>query len=424
MAKVKITGHASGTGVITVTAPNTSTDRTITLPDSTGTILDENSSLPAANITGTLPAISGASLTGVNAVNSGRKNLIVNGGMKVWQRATAATAAAGGYETIDRWQFFNGSDGAYTSEKHGMSLAEINTTGHSQAIALNVTTADTAIAAAQYAYFSYIIEAQDLQHLQWGTAAAKDITLSFWVKSKIAGTYYVTLRKKDGTAYYINRAYTVDVADTWEYKTITITPTAGSTSLITGAGGIINNDTGDGLKIYFGLSWGTNYHTTTDTWATPVDYSASDQVNWMSSTSNDFYLTGVQLEVGSVATDFEHRSYGEELALCQRYYQILAEGAGNGIGIGAFYNTATMYLGPMTFNTMRATPTFAQTTGTNYYKYYVAGTGNNFSAFTTSWNIGTNTLLLELGSQSKTAGHAAMCKTNDSSSRLSLDAEL
>jgi len=294
------------------------------------------------NTTGAVSGILGKTVGGTNAADIGAgvlpvgitggsgldesplngRNMIINGGMQVWQRATATTTVTdASYTTVDRWRLYSSSDGAYTSEKHAMSLAEINTTGHSSAIAFNVTTADTSIAAAQYSFFDQRIESQNMQHLQWGTAAAKDVTLSFWVKSKIAGTYCVSIGKPDTTSYYLNREYTINDADTWEYKTITITPTAGSTTLITGAGGIIDNNNGIGIYLRFGLAWGTDYHATTNTWATGADWSSDQQVNWMSSTDNDFYITGLQLEAGSVATPFEHRSYGDELLKCQRYYE-------------------------------------------------------------------------------------------------------
>ena len=294
------------------------------------------------NTTGAVSGILGKTVGGTNAADIGAgvlpvgitggsgldesplngRNMIINGGMQVWQRATATTTVTdASYTTVDRWRLYSSSDGAYTSEKHAMSLAEINTTGHSSAIAFNVTTADTSIAAAQYSFFDQRIESQNMQHLQWGTAAAKDVTLSFWVKSKIAGTYCISIGKPDTTSYYLNREYTINDADTWEYKTITITPTAGSTTLITGAGGIIDNNNGIGIYLRFGLAWGTDYHATTNTWATGADWSSDQQVNWMSSTDNDFYITGLQLEAGSVATPFEHRSYGDELLKCQRYYE-------------------------------------------------------------------------------------------------------
>jgi len=306
MAKVKIQGHASGSGILTITAPNTSTDRTITLPDATATIattVDTN-----------------ALTTRVNATN-GRKNLLINGDMQVFQRATAATASTTTYKTADRWMLYDSSSGAFTSEKYAMSLAELNTTGHSQALELNVTTADTSIAAGEFCFIRQIIEAQNLQQLQYGTAAAKDLTLSFWVKSKIAGIYCAQILKTDSTAYFLPIEYTINNVDTWEYKTITYTPTAGSTSLITNSGGVITNDNNAGMQVTFGLVWGSDYHGTNNTWTSAAKYATSNQVNWMSSTSNDFYLAGVQLEVGSVATDFEHRSFDVELDRCKRYFQ-------------------------------------------------------------------------------------------------------
>ena len=330
------------------------------------------------NTTGAVSGILGKTVGGTNAADIGAgvlpvgitggsgldesplngRNMIINGGMQVWQRATATTTVTdASYTTVDRWRLYSSSDGAYTSEKHAMSLAEINTTGHSSAIAFNVTTADTSIAAAQYSFFDQRIESQNMQHLQWGTAAAKDVTLSFWVKSKIAGTYCVSIGKPDTTSYYLNREYTINDADTWEYKTITITPTAGSTTLITGAGGIIDNNNGIGIYLRFGLAWGTDYHATTNTWATGADWSSDQQVNWMSSTDNDFYITGLQLEAGSVATPFEHRTYGEELTRCSRYFQKYGGDAAAGARSVAMLS-ATAGSTRLDFHTeMRAAPT-------------------------------------------------------------------
>jgi len=254
---------------------------------------------------------------------TGGRNMLINGNMQVWQRATGTTTMTSTHDTVDRWKLVeNTSAGAATSEKHAMSLAEINTTGHANALQLNCTTVDTSIAAGDYSYFFQHIEAQNCQHLQWGTAAAQTVTLSFWVKSNKTGTYCAGLVKNDTTTYFVFAEYTIDSADTWEQKTITFTPTAGSTTLITSAGGIVVNDNGHGIQIQFGLTWGTTYGSgTAQTWnASSAYYASTNQVNWMDSTSNNFYLTGVQLEAGSVATPFEHRSYGDVLAKCERYY--------------------------------------------------------------------------------------------------------
>ena len=266
--------------------------------------------------------LAGGTMTGdlVPTTPLSHRNVIINGGMQIWQRATAATAASG-YDTVDRWKMNENSDGAMTSQKHTMSLADLNTTGHATALQLDVTTADSSIAASQYVYFLQNIEAQNLQHLQYGTANAQTITLSFWVKSNKTGVYNTHIYKSDTTTYNSFREYTISSANTWEKKTITITPTAGSTTLITNSGGVINNDTGVGIQVGFGLAWGSNFHGTNDTWTASNLYATSNQVNWMDSTSNNFYITGIQLELGSSATPFEHRSYADELVRCERYYQ-------------------------------------------------------------------------------------------------------
>ena len=271
--------------------------------------------------------------TGTNTVSGdlvpatplSHRNMIINGAMQVWQRATAATAASQSYHTVDRWKMLESTDGAYTSEKHTMSLAELNTTGHSTALKLVPTTADTDIEASQYAYISQSIEAQNCQHLQYGTANAKTLTLSFWVKSNITGIWTINITKRDTTnAVYVSE-YTINVANAWEQKTITISPTAGSTSYITGAGGVIANDNGQGLELAFNLGYGSNWNSaTSNTWNNGTNWSTTNHsttASFMANTNNTFYLTGVQLELGSSATPFEHRSFADELRLCERYYQ-------------------------------------------------------------------------------------------------------
>ena len=245
----------------------------------------------------------------------GNKNFVINGDMQCWQRATAATAASNTYSTVDRWALSESTDGAYTSER-----STDTPTGTGYSLKLQVTTADTSIAAAQYSYILHEIEAQNLQSLQYGTSSAKTLTLSFWVKSNKTGTYTIVIVKRDSTAYFIPVEYTISSANTWEKKEITITPTAGSTSLITASAGAIANDNGHGIQLGFGLAWGSNYHGTSNTWSASTHYGTSNQVNWMDSTSNNFYLAQVQLEIGEVATAFEHEDVSTTLRKCQRYY--------------------------------------------------------------------------------------------------------
>ena len=246
------------------------------------------------------------------------RNFIINGDMQCWQRATAATAANNSYSTVDRWAFGEGTDGAYTSER-----STDTPTGTGFSIKAQVTTADTSLAAGQYAYIWQSIEAQNLQSLLYGTASAKTLTLSFWVKSSKTGTYSIVIRKNDSTLYAFTHDYSISSANTWEKKTITITPTAGSTSFITASAGAIANDNGLGFEVIFALGQGSTYAIgTSNTWSSNSNtYASSNQVNWMDSTSNNFYLSQVQLEVGDVATPFEHENFDVTLDKCKRYYQ-------------------------------------------------------------------------------------------------------
>jgi hypothetical protein len=242
------------------------------------------------------------------------RRLIINGSMTVAQRGTSAVAAANDYATVDRFEFFEGTDGAYTSEQ-----SSTTPDGFANSLKLAVTTADGTLATGQYAYFLQAIEAQNLQHLKYGTASAESVTLSFWVRSSKTGTYCIAVDKNDSTRYHFIKEYSISVADTWEHKTITISPD----SNIKASGGAIANDNGIGFRVFWWLAAGGDFDGGTDnTWtSTTSDFTTSNQVNWMDSTSNDFYITGVQLEVGETATPFEHRSFGDELAKCQRYFQ-------------------------------------------------------------------------------------------------------
>lgn len=249
---------------------------------------------------------------------SGR-NVIINGGMQCWQRTTAATTTANGYSTVDRWKHFESGAGAYTTEQ-----STDHPTGTGYSLKFQVTTADTSIAANEYAFTETNLEGQDCQRFQYGTSNAKPITVSFWVKSNKTGIYCVSLYKHAGagTAYMYRKECTISAANTWEKKVVTISPTAGSTSLITASAGAIPNSNAVGFTLVFGLAWGANYHGTDDTWQTGSGYGTSNQVNWMDSTSNNFYLAEVQMEVGPQSTPFEHEPAGVTLSKAQRYFYL------------------------------------------------------------------------------------------------------
>ena len=267
--------------------------------------------ITASKLTGALPAISAASLTNVpkDVTVGGRKNMVINGAMQVAQRGTSSTS--GGYATVDR--FFT-----YIESCEQLAVTQTQSTdnpnGFGSSYKLDVTTAETATEANDQYEIVTRLEGQDLQHLQHNSSGAKSVTLSFWVRSSKTGTYCVALYKRD-TTRNITSTYAISSANTWEKKTVTF---AGDTS------GAIDNDANRSLDISWKLLIGSNFTgTASTTWGSTTDARSANghTATWGSSTSDDFYLTGVQLELGSTATDFEHRSFGEELALCKRYFE-------------------------------------------------------------------------------------------------------
>ena len=379
-------------------------DTTLTLPDGDG-------SDGQALVTDGSGTLSWASLHSA-------RNLVINGAMQVAQRnsSSAVTVAHNSYQTVDRILFLISNDGAFTSEQSSTAPD-----GFSNSLKLAVTTADTSIGATQYAYFDHRIEAQNLQHLNYGTASAKDITLSFWVRSSKTGTYCITVQKTDSTRYHFVKEYTIDTADTWEHKTITIAPD----SNIKASGGAITNDNGDGLRISWFLSCGSTYASATDNvWSSDTnDYATSNQVNWLDSTSNDFYLTGVQLTVGDVALPFIHESYGETLAKCQRYY-LLHTPSGYNILVGpAFYEAAGTAVCYCDFPIeMRATPSLSAPTGTNYY--YLYPFNDSFNSLTIAIANTKRSLVFNNTEVSGTAGNATVLRVNNPNAYVAFDAEL
>ena len=283
----------------------------------------------------------------------GDRNLIINGAMKVAQRGTSAVAAgAGTYPSIDRFKAWQGTDGAFTVEQSTTAPAGFTTSFKAQ-----VTTADTSLSAAQYAQLSHQIEAQNLQHLEYGTNGAKTLTLSFHVRSSKTGSYSITLYKDDTTRYLFSKSYTIDSANTWEKKTITITPD----SNIKASGGSIANDNGIGFYVFWNLAAGTNFDDATDNaWSSNTShFNTNSQVNWMDNTSNNFYLTGVQLEVGEQATTFEHEDFGTTLEKCRRYCYVAPQHLGYTVGnpYATVAPSATIQFSP----NMRASPTVTGT---------------------------------------------------------------
>ena len=282
------------------------------------------------------------------------RNVIINGAMQVAQRGTSF-ASVGNVYTLDRFQMYKQNSGAAFTVTQS-SVTDL--AGFSNALKVDCTTADTSLASNEQGYVSYFAEGQDLQRFQKGYSTALGFTLSFYVKTNKTGLYTVTMFDRDNTRK-VNGSYTV--ADTgWNRYTI---------SFPADTTGKFDDDNASSLEIFFNLYAGaaTNTGTLSETWAASADAgSTTGQVNFADSTSNDWEITGVQLEVGDTATDFEHRSFGDELARCQRYFcrtytygTATGTATANGCVSGPVFAAIT-YSSPGTFRfpvEMRSAPT-------------------------------------------------------------------
>ena len=276
--------------------------------------------------------------------NLSNRRLTINGAMIIAQRGDVSSVTQG-YGGADRYKFDSSGAAVVTLKQDTGDITQ----GFAKAQRIDVTTADSSLAASDYAFLGYRFEGQDLQQLKKGTANAQQVTLSFYIKSPKIGTHIVELVDQSNSGRHVNKAYTVNVANTYEKKTITFPMETSNT---------ITNDNARRMDLNWWLAAGSNYSSGTlqTNWGSDTDANrAVGQVNCMDSTSNDIYITGVQLEVGSVATDFEHRSFGQELALCQRYYQFIDYYSNTGSGSNAFKFAENISY----YQQMRATPTFS-----------------------------------------------------------------
>ena len=296
--------------------------------------------------------IDGQQLPTSGALSSRRIN--INGAMQVAQRSTSVTglSSSNTCQTVDRMFIRINGAGTFT-----ISQSTEAPDGFSNSIKWDCTTADSSLGAGDFAYMAHRFEGQDLQHLKKGTSGAEKVTVSFWVRAAQTGTYAFRLMDIDNDRS-IGQSYTISAANTWEHKTLTFD---GDTT------GALGNDNGLSCQLVWWLAAGTNFTSgaVPTAWEAKVtaDEAAGLNVNLASSTSNNFYLTGLQFEVGEVATDFEHRSYSDELRRCMRYCQ--SYNNGNRIALGIWDNVAANdrllahhYL-PVW---MRATPALTQVT--------------------------------------------------------------
>ena len=289
---------------------------------------------------------------GVTTINSlqyptagplSNRNKIINGDMRIDQRnAGASLTPTNGDFSVDRWEHFQSDAGKYSVQQNSGSVTP--PAGFSYYLGAVSLSAHTSTAN-QYFSLQQTIEGYNVADLEWGTANAKTVTVSFWVRSSLTGTFGGSLKNlASGATRSYPFTFAISAANTWEHKTITV---AGDT---TGTWGTTN---ADGICLSINLGTGTTYSGTAGAWAASNYLSATGAVSLVGTSGATLYLTGVQLEVGSVATPFEHRSYGDELARCQRYFQYITyfSGSTSYAVAGTYY-----HFGQHAATAMRTTP--------------------------------------------------------------------
>ena len=305
-----------------------------------------------------------------NSQIGGRRNIVINGAMQISQRSTSATSITStGYHALDRFKLLYTDAGTWT-----MSQSSTTPNGFANSLKLDCTSAKSSLASDSRLFLMTSIEGQDVQQFKKGTSDAEQYTLSFHVRSNKTGTYQVNIEDNDNVRI-VGSTYTISSANTWEKKEITF---------VADTTGAFADDNGDSLAIMWALVAGTDNSSgaVPTAWEAKsnTDRGAGLNINLADSTSNEWYITGVQLEVGSTATPFEHRSFGEELKLCQRYFA-----KEDGVKMRNFTgSTIAVSIPHFWKTTMRAAPTI---TGTNASVNETINT-QGFSAYKTSISSG------------------------------------
>ena len=369
-------------------------------------------------------ASDGTCTTKITSVGGGQlshRNIIINGAMTVAQRGQSSTSS--GYHTVDRFQVNNSATDEAPTQAH-VDVAS-GTTPYSLGFrkALKVTNGNqtSGAGASDFIRTLYYIEAQDLANSGWNYKSSSSyITISFWVKASVAQTYYTNFRVFDGTQKMYYFSYTLS-ADTWTKVTHTIPGHADIS---------IDNDTGQGIYIQWYQFRGTNNtgSITANQWhdLDTSTFTPDQDSTWYTTNDATWEMTGVQLEVGDTATSFEHRSYGEELRRCYRYFQRLTSSDNyQWVSLVSFYSGSEIHGFLKHFDTMRAVPTLSADTGANTFAVQRAGGA-------VAWSTGiiknggdlNMTYFYRDGVSLGTSGQCGRCLTWTAGSTITLSAEL
>jgi hypothetical protein len=300
--------NSSGGGSVTMDVPAVSTTTTLNLPTVNGTLIASDNS---GNVTYTgTTTFSGNAIFNAGLVPSSSflRNRIINGDMRIDQRyggGSVSISSASNTYFVDRWRANANGGGVFSVQRSTTAPA-----GFTNSILATVTTADSSVVSGDFYHIRQEIEGFNFSDFGFGASGAQTVTISFWVRASLTGIYTFTLRNNAGNRGYTT-TYNINTANTFEYKTITI---AGDTT------GTWPTDNSGCAIVNFGLGNGNTQ--TLNSWQSTTNEGATGQTQWISTNGATFFVTGVQLEVGSVATPFERRQYGQEIALCQRYYNV------------------------------------------------------------------------------------------------------
>ena len=438
MSKIRL--HGTSSGYVEIAPAAAASNNTLTAPSTVGEIIAKDAagaigvtSVHTTNIVATGTTKVGAAVTisesgieasgiGITCANinggqiGGRRNIIINGGMALDQRTngTATTPAHTDY-VVDRWENHLSQSSKFSVQR--VSDAPEGVGKYSSKItSLSAYT----IQANDYFVYNHNIEGSNVDYLQFGTSSAKTITISFYVKSSLTGTFSLAVRNSAYNRSQVQE-YSINSANTWERKSLTFTGDTTGTWLTTN---------GVGLRLSWGLGGGSTYHiASTGTWLGVDDWTTSSSTSVVSTNAATWYLTGVQMEIGTQATPFEYRTIGEELQLCQRYYYVLADGRDTGttLQLSNGYAYATnQFESIIHYPVMRAAPALAHYTGTGVYSAANGGATITFNGWN-SYHPSERVMLLYQNanlSANPVLGQSYRLQLANANAYIHLDAEL
>jgi hypothetical protein len=315
------------------------------------TIQSDSSYASTLNVASKMNFAAGMQIGGQDTTFGGMRNRIINGDMRIDQRNAGASVnnTADGIYVLDRWQTYG-----YPQNPSNVSVQQVSTAPTGYAYSQKITSlGNNTPTSLSYLSLCQCIEGVNIIDLAWGTASASAVTISFWVQSSLTGTFGGSLQNA-ARSYCYPFTYTINSANTWEYKTVTILgPTSGTWTTTNGVG----------IQLAFQLGIGSTYGGTAGAWTISNKWGVSGAVNISATSGATFYITGVQLEKGSAATAFEYRQYGTELALCQRYFVKVFDSGVDFQAIGTRDTATNAWINIVTPVSMRTNPTLGVPSG-------------------------------------------------------------